>query len=173
MRSLSGIRRFAGLLVGGVLLLLSTGGAIGEAALTKGSRAAAMDACVAPTDEMRRNHMDYLKHDRDRTVHKGVRDTRYSLAGCIDCHAEKNGAGAYKPINSEGQFCASCHSYVAVNLTCFQCHRNTPESTDASASAGQSSSGGQTSLGLLQSMEQPLTLTHDELQRLHARVKGN
>ena len=168
MRSLSGIRRFAGLLVSGVLLLLSTSGVIGETAVTNGSRAAAMDACVAPTDEMRRNHMDYLKHDRDRTVHKGVRDTRYSLAECIDCHAEKNDAGTFKPINGEGQFCAGCHNYVAVNLTCFQCHRNTPESPDTRASGGE----GQASLGLLQPIDQPLTLTRDELQRLHARVKG-
>ncbi|MCW8906079.1 MAG: sulfur reduction protein DsrJ [Sedimenticola sp.] len=169
MRSLSGIRRIAGLLVGGALLLLTTG-AISDTAVTKGSKAAGMDSCVAPTADMRRNHMDYLKHDRDRTVHKGVRDTRNSLAACIDCHAEKSEAGGYKPVNAEGQFCASCHSYVAVNLTCFQCHSTTPQGADEKVS--QNAAGG-AGLGLLHGMEQPLSLTRDELQRLHAKVEGN
>ena len=29
--------------------------------------------CVEPTDVMRRDHMKFLKHQRDLTVHEGVR----------------------------------------------------------------------------------------------------
>jgi len=172
MGSLSGIRRFAGMVVGGALLLLTTG-AISDSAVTKGSKAASLDTCVAPTAEMRRNHMDYLKHDRDATVHEGVRDTRYSLAECVDCHAEKDSAGTYKSVNAEGQFCASCHSYVAVSLTCFQCHRKTPESISGNSTAMREGEGdGRQVLGLPRSGDQPLALSRDELTRLHAKVEG-
>ncbi|MYH91451.1 MAG: sulfur reduction protein DsrJ, partial [Gammaproteobacteria bacterium] len=40
------------------------------------------DACVAPTDEMRRDHMDFLLHQRDLTVHDGIRTPRFSLVEC-------------------------------------------------------------------------------------------
>lgn len=125
MRSSTGIKRFAGLFVGGLLAALSTG-ALSDSAVTKGSKAANLDACVAPTSEMRRNHMDYLKHGRVKTVRDGVRGLKYSLAECVDCHAEKRTDGGYEPVNGEGQFCASCHTYTAVSLACFQCHRKTP-----------------------------------------------
>ncbi|WP_428605534.1 sulfur reduction protein DsrJ [Sedimenticola sp.] len=173
MGSLSGIRRLAGFLVAGALLLLASG-ASSETAVTKGSKAAGLDTCVAPTAVMRRNHMDYLKHDRNETVHKGIRDTRFSLAECVDCHAEKDSAGAYKPVNAEGQFCDTCHSYVAVNLTCFQCHNKTPEKRSGNGTAKrEGEDDARQALGLLQSIDQPLSLSRDELARLHATVKGN
>lgn len=173
MGSLSGIRRFAGLVLGGALLLLA-GGASSDTAVTEGSKAAGLDTCVAPTAVMRRNHMDYLKHDRDATVHKGIRDTRFSLAECVDCHAGKDSSGAYQPVNAEGQFCASCHSYVAVSLTCFQCHRKTPESMSGQGTALRQEQGdARQALGLLQSIDQPLSLGRDELIRLHAKIEGN
>lgn len=31
------------------------------------------------------------------------------------------------PVNSPGQFCASCHRFAAVSLDCFQCHATTPD----------------------------------------------
>ena len=171
MGSLSGIRRFAGMVVGGALMLLATG-AISDSAVTKGSKAAGLDTCVAPTAAMRRNHMDYLKHDRRETVHKGIRNTQYSLAECVECHAEKDSAGAYKPVNADGQFCESCHSYVAVNLTCFQCHRKTPENMSGNGTAMREGDQRQV-FGLLQSIDQPLSLSRDELTRLHAKIEGN
>ena len=135
MRSSTGIKRFAGLLAGGVLALLSAS-ALGDSAVTSGSKAATLDACVGPTSDMRRNHMDYLKHGRDRTVHEGVRGLTYSLSGCVDCHAAKGADGGYQPVNAEGQFCAACHEYTAVRLACFQCHSKTPgDSTGRQASA--------------------------------------
>ena len=45
------------------------------------------DKCVEPTDEMRRNHMNLLLHQRDQTMHKGIRTVKHSLKNCVDCHA--------------------------------------------------------------------------------------
>ena len=95
----------------------------------KGSKAASLTSCVVPqTEEVRRNHMDHLKHDRDEAVIDGDRSIKYSLAACVDCHAASDGKGGYVPVNAEDQFCDGCHEYVAVELPCFQCHRTTPES---------------------------------------------
>lgn len=127
MHSSSGILRGTGLIIGGFFALFSTLVQSGSA-VTPGSKAAGMDACVAPTGEIRRNHMDYLKHDRIKVVQQGVRDVKHSLAECIACHAEPDAVkGGYQPVNGEGQFCNGCHQYVAVSLTCFQCHSKTPE----------------------------------------------
>lgn len=91
------------------------------------SKAAGMEHCVAPTDVMRRYHMEFLKHQRDETVRGGIRGAKYSLAQCVDCHASADEQGNPVPINGEGEFCQRCHAYVAVELPCFQCHRTTPE----------------------------------------------
>jgi hypothetical protein len=81
------------------------------------------EACVADPDFMRRNHMQLLKHQRDETVHLGVRDARASLKGCIECHASAtSGSVAQAP----GDFCVSCHSFAAVKLDCFECHASKP-----------------------------------------------
>lgn len=75
--------------------------------------------CVADTELMRREHMNFLKHQRDRTVRDGVRTPRYSLTGCIECHAgSRDGTVA----GSNDDFCQGCHAYVAVKLDCFECH---------------------------------------------------
>ena len=95
--------------------------------VSKSSKAAGMDSCVAATDVMRRNHMDFLKHERDETVREGIRGVPYSLSDCVDCHASTDENGKSVPVNKEGEFCDSCHEYVAVDLPCFQCHRTTPE----------------------------------------------
>jgi hypothetical protein len=77
------------------------------------------DKCVEDTQFMRRNHMQLLKHQRDETVHRGIRTTRHSLKGCIECHASaKSGSVAA----SGEDFCQSCHSYAAVKIDCFECH---------------------------------------------------
>jgi hypothetical protein len=103
--------------------------ALGESShITKGSKAAAMDSCVAPTEVMRRNHMDFIKHERDETVREGIRGEKFSLSACIDCHAGTDDSGKPVPVNAQGQFCQACHGYVAVSPPCFQCHRTTPQS---------------------------------------------
>jgi hypothetical protein len=83
------------------------------------------EACVADPAFMRRNHMQLLKHQRDETVHLGVRGARASLKGCIECHASSaSGSVAQAP----GDFCASCHRYAAVKIDCFECHASKPAS---------------------------------------------
>ena len=47
------------------------------------------EACVAPVAGMRRDHMKMLFHQRDRTLRQGVRESRFSLKGCVDCHASR------------------------------------------------------------------------------------
>ena len=84
--------------------------------------------CVEPTDVMRRNHMNFLLHQRDATVHRGVRTGKYSLTGCIECHAQRDAQGQAMPINAPGQFCESCHRYAAVRMDCFECHATTSDS---------------------------------------------
>ena len=91
------------------------------------SKATKADACVAPVDEMRRNHMEMIEHQRDITVHQGIRKTDNSLHGCIDCHANVDEQGSHIPVNAEGQFCASCHGFVAAKLDCFSCHATVPK----------------------------------------------
>ncbi len=124
MRRTIGIKQFAVLLLSAAALALS---AATLAEVTPGSKAAEKEACVAPTDDMRRNHMEYLKHERVEVVREGARDTKYSIAECVNCHGAHDEQGQSIPVNGEGQFCDSCHSYAAVNITCFQCHRKVPE----------------------------------------------
>lgn len=75
--------------------------------------------CVEDPKVMRKVHMNYLKHQRDETVHQGVRDTKYSLSGCVDCHA---GLKDNSVLGTNESFCQGCHTYAAVKLDCFECH---------------------------------------------------
>lgn len=75
-------------------------------------------ACVAPTAEMRRNHMKYVLHQRDLTVHQGIRTARFSLKNCVNCHASHETGSV---LGKDG-FCASCHAYASVSIDCFECH---------------------------------------------------
>jgi len=76
------------------------------------------ETCVAPTAQMRRNHMKMLLHQRDDTVHQGVRGPRFSLKNCVDCHASRDTGSV---LGKDG-FCSSCHAYAAVSIDCFECH---------------------------------------------------
>ena len=80
--------------------------------------------CVEDEDFMRRNHMKLLKHQRDETMHKGIRTTKYSLKNCIECHASKKNNSV---IGTNENFCQGCHSYAAVKLDCFECHSSKPK----------------------------------------------
>lgn len=75
--------------------------------------------CVEDTATMRRDHMEFLKHHRDRTVHEGIRTTQHSLANCVDCHASRETG---RVTGSGDAFCESCHAFAAVKLDCFECH---------------------------------------------------
>jgi len=85
-------------------------------------------ACIAPVEEMRRNHMLMLKHDRDRTLRQGIRKVPGSLQGCIGCHAS-NRTGSV--VAAKDDFCASCHAYAGVTLDCFECHSGKPKAAPA------------------------------------------
>ena len=80
------------------------------------------DRCVADPGYMRRNHMDFLRHARDRTVREGVRTGGATLEGCLQCHAVRTADGNQA---SGERFCDSCHRYAAVKLDCFECHAGT------------------------------------------------
>jgi len=85
------------------------------------------ERCVEDTAFMRRNHMELLLHQRDRTVHDGIRTTKHSLANCVTCHASRKTG---RVTGTDG-FCASCHSYAGVALDCFECHADKPAVAEA------------------------------------------
>jgi len=112
-------------LIGALALsaLLGLGTVAQAAADTPKVSAAKGDKCVENTDFMRRNHMDLLKHHRDDTMRLGIRTTKHSLKGCVECHAsDKTGSVA----SSKEDFCVACHSYASVKLDCWDCHATKP-----------------------------------------------
>ncbi len=88
----------------------------------------ATQGCVEPTEVMRKNHMKFLLHQRDDTVHEGVRTKKHSLVECINCHSSDDRDGKPIAINAPDQFCQSCHAYAGVQMDCFQCHATKPGS---------------------------------------------
>ena len=99
----------------------------GEIHKLKGhSKADMLEQCVEPTEVMQKEHFGFLYHQRDKTVIKGIRTKDHSLANCIDCHVSYDNNGTALPINSEGQFCQTCHVQTAVNIDCFTCHATVP-----------------------------------------------
>jgi hypothetical protein len=105
-------------------------------------RVSEAQGCVEPTADMRRNHMKYILHQRDETMHQGIRTKQHSLEECINCHVSS--APDAPRVSSEQHFCNSCHTYAAVNIDCFECHADRPSAeaehrsmTPASPSASQ------------------------------------
>ena len=84
------------------------------------------DMCVEPTDIMRKQHMDFLKHDRDLTMRQGNRNIKHSLNQCVECHVQTDAQGEFISINDSGQFCAVCHEFTSVKIDCFECHATKP-----------------------------------------------
>ena len=115
------------LLVYGAVALAGESGAL----LPVIPQAAKGESCVEPIDVIRREHMSFLMHQRDDTVHGGIRGAKHSLVGCIDCHAQTDSKGAAIPIDAEGQFCESCHRFAGVQMDCFECHATVPASAQA------------------------------------------
>ena len=76
------------------------------------------EKCVEPTEDMRRNHMKHILHQRDKTVHQGIRTTKHSLKNCVDCHADP----ATNSVLGQDGFCSSCHEFASVKIDCFSCH---------------------------------------------------
>ena len=79
--------------------------------------------CVEDTATMRREHPDLLLHQRDLTVHEGIRTKKYNLNECVKCHASKKTGSV---LGAKG-FCQSCHEYASVQIDCFSCHEPKPK----------------------------------------------
>ncbi len=79
--------------------------------------------CVEDTEVMRRQHPDMLKHQRDLTVHEGIRTRKHSLKECVACHASRKTGS----VLGEKGFCQSCHAYASVKIDCFSCHASKPK----------------------------------------------
>jgi len=92
--------------------------------------------CVADVDFMRRNHMLMMIDHRREVVHEGLRDPKFSLAGCVSCHAVKGDDGQPVSYADSKHFCRSCHAYAAVRIDCFECHKSTPDAPKKSAARG-------------------------------------
>jgi len=135
-------RRVRIALVGALLLAAGVGAAVVAAEVDRAKHRAALTPaveparrgaqCIADTEFMRRHHMELLSHQRDKTVHQGVRGADASLQGCISCHAStRTGSVAKAPAD----FCVACHAYAAVQIDCFDCHASTPTPTAVAAGA--------------------------------------
>ena len=91
------------------------------------------DKCVAPTEWMRRYHMTVLDHQRDKTVHTGVRAGPFDLKGCIACHVVEGSDGRAVTVADPKHFCRTCHDYAAVKVDCFECHASRPQEEQKSS----------------------------------------
>ena len=91
--------------------------------------------CVEPTEIMRRSHMEFILHQRDETVHRGIRTSKHSFAGCIECHSTNDDEGALVRHDDSRHFCAGCHVYAAVRIDCFECHTDRPQKVAAQLGA--------------------------------------
>ncbi len=92
------------------------------------------ETCVRDTAFMRANHMELLLHQRDDTVHQGIRPKRTALNQCLTCHAVPGADGKPVTYKDPKHFCRACHDYAAVAIDCFSCHNAAP---DASEVAGK------------------------------------
>ncbi len=93
----------------------------GELVLPSPATPAMAENCVEPVEIMRREHMNFLLHQRDETVIGGERGSKYSLTGCMDCHNPANTEPVVRYENPE-HFCAECHAFTGVRIDCFECH---------------------------------------------------
>ncbi|MBI4939003.1 MAG: Hdr-like menaquinol oxidoreductase cytochrome c subunit [Nitrosomonadales bacterium] len=75
--------------------------------------------CVEDPKFMRKNHMEILRHQRDETMRLGIRGSKHSLAGCVDCHASNKNNSV---LGGDENFCQGCHVYAGVRMDCFECH---------------------------------------------------
>ncbi len=93
---------------------------------------------MAHKTEMRKYHMDHLKHKRDLTMYGGIRTAEDSLTGCIDCHVPAPVGDKVVRYTDPEHFCATCHNYVSVQIDCFQCHTDHPDPKSSTATKSKS-----------------------------------
>jgi len=94
----------------------------GNITVPEPAKPANANACVEPVETMRREHMNFLLHQRDETVLDGERDSKHSLVGCMDCHNPAESAETAIRYPDPQHFCAGCHLYASVQIDCFECH---------------------------------------------------
>ena len=95
---------------------------LGQVAIPQPAKPAMAEACVEPVEVMRREHMNFLMHQRDATVIDGERGSKHSLTGCMDCHNPSDSAETAIRYPEPEHFCAGCHLYASVKIDCFECH---------------------------------------------------
>jgi len=118
--------RIAFLMTGLTLLLPATGSAGTPLPVIHEPEGEGVE-CVEPEDVMRRDHMNFILHQRDETMHDGIRTSKYSFAECIECHVQPDENGHVASVDSEDHFCNGCHEYAAVTIDCFECHADRPQ----------------------------------------------
>ena len=89
------------------------------------SKAVKGEQCVEPANIMRREHMNFLSHQRDETLREGIRGKKYSLQQCTECHATVDPEIKEGKVRTLQPFCTQCHEYASVKLDCFACHNPT------------------------------------------------
>ncbi|MDH3386578.1 MAG: hypothetical protein OEN02_01630 [Gammaproteobacteria bacterium] len=94
----------------------------GNIAIPDPAKPLSADKCVEPVEIMRRDHMEFLLHQRDETVIDGERGSKYSLVGCMNCHNPAGADGKVVRYEDPQHFCAECHAYASVRIDCFECH---------------------------------------------------
>ena len=92
------------------------------------------EQCVEETDFMRKNHMELILHQRDETMHRGIRTKKHSLKECIECHAVNDNNGQPVSHLDSKHFCVQCHEYASVSIDCFDCHASKPRAKKAGQS---------------------------------------
>lgn len=123
-RVAAGVVALAALLVSGMAYTADVLRTVGDRPVI--AKAIKGEQCVEDVATMRREHMRMLSHQRDATVHGGIRGAKHSLKGCIECHA---GATTRSVASTPTDFCVSCHLYTAVKIDCFECHASKSTST--------------------------------------------
>lgn len=121
MIRMTGLIQVLGIVVAAVLWTAQPAAA-GDVPMPNPAKAFKGEKCVEPNAVMRRQHMNYLKHQRDETLREGIRGKKYSLKDCVDCHAVKSPDVAGGKVRTLKPFCKECHSYAAVSIDCFSCH---------------------------------------------------
>jgi len=94
---------------------------------------------MAHKTEMRKYHMDHLKHKRGLTMYDGIRTAEDSLTGCIDCHVPAPEGDKVVRHTDPEHFCTTCHAYVSVQIDCFQCHADHPDKPDSATAENTAS----------------------------------
>lgn len=114
--------------------------------------------CIKPVEDMRKNHMHYLLHQRDETLREGIREEKFkgeSLKECIGCHNAPGNDGKVARVSEREHFCNACHSFAAVKIDCFDCHADKPANTEYRHPLGGAIKTSQTGFDSKQLLNQP------------------